>query len=306
MFTKTTAISKHNKISIHDSLVGYSFILPSLIGFCLFMAFPLFYSLFLSLMDWSMFRGLSGSTFVGLKNYINAFHNEYFWAGIRNNFLFVIMAVPLLIMLSLILAVLLNGEIYGRGALRAAYFMPYVTTVTASAIVFSALFHPEFGPINGLLMKLGVDNPPGWVASSKWALFTIALFWIWKNIGYCIVIFLAGLQSINLSLYEAADIDGASKLQQFFRITMPMVSPTTFFLVITTIISSFQLFAEIQVMTQGGPGTATVSLVYHIYQTGFQEFKMGYASAVSWIFFLIILIITGLQWVGQKKWVNYD
>jgi len=253
-----------------------------------------------------MFRGLSGSTFAGFGNYIKVFHNEYFWAGLRNNLLFVIMAVPLLIIISLIVAVLLNGKIFGRGLLRAVYFMPYVTTVTASAIVFSALFHPEFGPVNNILRSLGVVNPPGWVASSKWALFTIALFWIWKNIGYCIVIFLAGLQGINKSLYEAAEIDGASTKQQFFKITMPMVSPTTFFLLVTTVITSFQLFAEIQVMTQGGPGTATVSLVYHIYQTGFQEFKMGYASAVSWVFFLLILLVTVIQWKGQKKWVNYD
>jgi multiple sugar transport system permease protein len=297
---------KRVKISKHDTLVGYSFVLPSLIGFCCFMAFPLFYSLFLSFMDWSMFRGFSGSHFIGLDNFKSVFTNEYFWAGLRNNLLFVLMAVPLLIIISLVVAVFLNGKIYGRGALRAAYFMPYITTVTASAIVFSALFHPEFGPINNLLRAIGISDPPGWAASSKWALFTVALFWIWKNIGYCIVIFLAGLQGINKSLYEAAEIDGANSKQQFFRITVPMVSPTTFFLVITTVITSFQLFAEIQVMTQGGPGTATVTLVYHIYQTAFQEFKMGYASAVSWIFFLLILVVTVLQWKGQKKWVNYD
>lgn len=293
------------KKHIKQNIVGYTFILPSLIGFILFMAYPLFHSLFLSLMNWNMFKGIEGSTFIGFDNYKAVFENEYFRAGIMNNIKFVIMAVPLLLIVSMLLATLLNRNIWGRGALRTMYFMPYVATITAAAVVFSALFHPEFGPINSFLRAIGVADPPSWTASVKWALPTVALFWIWKNLGYCVVIFLAGLQGIPKSYYEAASIDGASKFSQFMHITLPLVSPTTFFLAVTTVIASFQVFAEVNVMTEGGPGTATVTLVYHIYETAFKRYQMGYASAVSWVFFALVVVVTAIQWMGQKKWVKY-
>lgn len=307
MDTSTSISGRRTKRIRHikENLVGYSFVVPAVFGFTMFMAYPLFNSLFLSFMDWNMFKGLEGSSFNGLKNYMDVFDNEYFRAGIVNNFKFMFMAVPLLLVISLTLAALLNQNIYGRGAIRAMYFMPYIATVTAAAVVFSALFHPDYGPINSVLRLIGVANPPGWVASVKWALPTVALFWIWKNLGYCVVIFLAGLQGIPKSLYEAASIDGASKWAQFRHITVPLVSPTTFFLAVTSVIQSFQVFAEVNVMTQGGPGTSTVTVVYHIYETAFQRFNMGYASAVSWVFFLIVISITAIQWWGQKKWVNY-
>lgn len=293
------------KKRIKENLIGYSFILPAFIGFLVFMAYPLFYSLFISLMDWNMFKGPLGSKFCGLDNYIKAFNNEYFQTGFLNNIKLMVVAVPILLILSIVLATLLNFKIYLRGPLRAAYFIPYITTITASALVFSALFHPEYGPINSTLRMLGVEDLPGWATSVKWALPTIGIFWIWKNIGYCIVIYLAGLQGISPSYYEAAAIDGASKWQQFYKITIPLVSPTTFFLLVTSVISSFQIFAEVNVLTQGGPGTTTTTLVYHIYDMAFKQFKMGYASAVSWIFFVMVLIITGIQWIVQKKWVQY-
>lgn len=290
---------------LEKNIVGYSFIMPAIIGFVFFMAYPLLKSLYMSFMNWNMFKGESGSEWIGLKNYQSVLTNEYFQTGLGNNILLALMGVPILLLLSMIIATLLNEKMYGRGILRAMYFVPYITTVTAAALVFSAIFHPEFGPINSLLRMLGVNNVPGWATSVKTALPTIAIFWIWKNVGYCIVIFLSGLQGISRSYYEAASIDGATKIQQFFKITMPLVSPTTFFLAITTVIASFQIFPEVQVITQGGPGTATTTLVYHIYDMAFKQFNMGYASAVSWIFFALLIIITIIQWVGQKKWVNY-
>ncbi|WP_214625732.1 carbohydrate ABC transporter permease [Paenibacillus agaridevorans] len=293
------------KRSIRKNLVGYSFIIPAVIGFLMFMAYPLFNSLYLSFMDWNMFKGAAGSTFIGLDNYKEVFQNEYFRSGLLHNLLLMIMGVPLLIVLALVIANLLNAKIFGRGLLRAVYFVPYITTITASALVFSALFHPEFGPINSFLRSLGIESTPGWATSVKWALPTIALFWVWKNVGYCTVIYLASLQGISKSYYEAASIDGANKLQQFFHITVPISSPTTFFLIITSVISSFQVFAEVQVMTQGGPGTASMTIVYHIYDTAFKQYHMGYASAVSWVFFVLVVIITLIQWIGQKKWVKY-
>lgn len=294
------------KKAIKQDLVGYLFILPTFLGFLLFMIYPILNSFYLSFMDWNMFVGREGSEFIGFENYKEAFQNEYFIAGMTNNFKLVLMAVPLLIIVSLFVAVLLNSEILGRGLLRTMYFMPYVATITAAAIVFSAVFHYQYGPVNETLRMLGVANPPGWTADIKWALPTIALFYVWKNMGYCVVIFLAGLQGISGTYYEAASIDGANKFQQFWNITVPLVSPTTFFLTITSVISSFQIFAEVNVMTKGGPGTATFTTVYHIFDQAFTKFNMGYASAVSWIFFLVIVVVTIIQWIGQKKWVKYS
>jgi len=291
--------------SLQKNLISYSFILPSLIGFLVFMVYPIVYSLVISLMDWNMFKGLPGSKFVGLKNYFSVFKNEYFIEGFKNNIKFTFMAIPLLLVVSLLLAVLLNRKVFARGFTRMLYFAPYIATITAAAVVFSVLFHPVFGPINGVLRSMGIDNPPQWIGSIKYALFTVALFWVWKNLGYCIVIYLAAMQSIPKSYYEAARIDGANSISQFLHITLPLISPTTFFLLVTNVILSLQIFPEMKVMTNGGPGTSTMSIVFHIYRTGFENFKMGYASAVTWVFFLIVISVTIVQWIGQKKWVKY-
>jgi len=294
-----------NKRKKRYIIYGIFFLSPAFVAFCFFTIYPLFYSLFLSFMDWNMIKKLDGSKFIGFNNYKEALSNSYFRIGLLNNLKLTVIAVPLLIILSLVIAAMLNQKILGRGVIRTMFFMPYITTVTATAIVFSALFNPEKGPINSFLRLMGVNNPPGWATSSKWALITIALFWIWKNLGYCIVIFLAGLQGISKSYYEAASLDGASTLQKFIHITFPLVSPTTFFLLITSVIQSLQIFAEVNVMTGGGPGRSTVTTVFHIYDKAFLKYDMGYASAVSWLFFIVVLIVTFIQWIGQKKWVKY-
>jgi len=292
---------KHKK---KHKLTGIWFVLPAFIGFLLFMIYPLFYSLYLSFMDWDMISP-EKSVFSGLENFKDALKNDYFIAGITNNIKIAIIAVPILIIIALIIAVFLNMKIYARPMIRAMYFMPYIITATAAAVVFSAMLHPVYGPINGVLMKLGIENPPGWATSSKWSLFTVGMFWIWKNVGYCIVIFLAGLQGISRTYYEAAYIDGAGKFKQFWNITVPMISPTTFFLAVTCVIQSFQIFAEVNVLTQGGPGMSSMTTVMHIYDKGFQQYEMGYASAVSWLFFILIMFVTIIQWIVQKKWVKY-
>lgn len=294
-----------NKKRKKESRAGYVLILPSFIGFCVFMVYPITYSFFLSFMDWSFMQGLSASEFIGFENYIAAFSNEYFQIGLVNNLKLLFVAVPILLALALVLAYILNGKIFGRGAIRAAFFMPYVTTVTATAIVFSALFHEEMGPVNQILRAIGIENVPRWLSSITWALPTIGIFWIWRMLGYCIIIFLAGLQNISSELYEAADIDGTNAIQKFRYITFPLISPTTFFLAVTMGIFSFSMLAEVKVMTGGGPGNATFTLVYHIYTEAFTKYDMGYASAVAILFFIIILIITLIQWIGQEKWVNY-
>lgn len=288
-----------------EQIAGYLFIAPTMIGFLLFMVYPLFYSVFLSFWDWNMIKGIEGSTFIGLENYADVVKDEYFLAGLSNNLKILFVAVPILLILALVLASILNTPIFGRGALRTAYFMPYVTTVTAAAIVFAALFHEEFGPVNEVLRMIGIQNPPKWLASVVWSLPTIGIFWIWRMLGYCMIIFLSSLQGISKSYYEAADIDGANVWQKFSLITFPLISPTTFFLAITMAIFSFSIFAETKVMTGGGPGTSSYTIVYMIYTRAFIHFEMGYASAAAILFFLIILTITAVQWLGQKKWVNY-
>ncbi|MFI3208431.1 MAG: sugar ABC transporter permease [Eubacteriales bacterium] len=293
------------KRKVKENLIGYSFIGISLLGFLIFMVFPLIYSLVISFMDWNMFQGLSASTFVGIKNYITILKDDYFITGFWNNIKLAIMVVPILLIIALVLAYLLNGKIFGRGALRAAYFMPYIAITTASALVFSAVFNADFGPVNEFLRAIGVENPPGWASSITWALPVVALFIIWKNIGYCVVIYLASLQGISASYYEAASIDGANKFQQFKNITMPLVSPTTFFLVITNLIMAFRTFEEVQMLTGGGPGTTTYTMILRIYKLAFSEYNMGAASAASWIYFSALLVITAVQFLGQKKWVKY-
>ena len=287
-----------------ENLIGYSFVSFSIIGFMAFMAFPMLYSLYISFMDWNMFVP-EKSQFIGWKNYLNVFQNEYFVRGFWNNVILAVMAVPGLLFLSLLVATLLNQKIYAQGALRVVYFLPYIAITTAAALVFSALFHPEFGPINGILKAIGIENTPGWATSTQWALPTIAIFTIWKNVGYCIIIYLAALQGVSQSYYEAASIDGASKFQLFFRITIPLVSPTTFFLLITNIIHSFKMFEEVQILTAGGPGTSSYTMVFHIYQSAFQEFKMGFAAAEAWVYFGVVLVVTAFQFWGEKKWVKY-
>lgn len=293
------------KRHLKENIAGYLFILPTFIGFIAFMAYPLIYSVFLSFWKWNMFKGLEGSKFIGIENYKKVFQDEYFRAGITNNIKILVIAVPILLILALILAAVLNTEIFGRGVLRTVYFLPYVTTVTAAAIVFAALFHEEFGPINGILRAIGISNPPKWLASVKWSTPTIAIFWVWRMLGYCMIILLAGLQGIPKLYYEAASIDGANTLQKFRYITFPLISPTTFFLAITMAIFSFSIFAETKVMTGGGPGTSSYTIVYMIYKEAFEHYDMGYAASAGVIFFLVILVITLIQWIGQKKWVNY-
>mgnify|MGYP002477339494 FL=1 len=271
-----------------------------------FMVFPMLFSFYLSFNNWNLFGGISDMEFIKFDNYAKIFSDDYFKAAISNNLIFTLIAIPILIMLAIIIAILLNKKIFLRGTIRAMIYMPYVATITASAVIFTVLFHPEYGPINNVLRSLGVENLPGWTMSSKWALITVALFWIWKQLGYSVVIFLSALQGISRSYYEAADIDGANEFKKFIYITLPLISPTTFFVLITSVIASFKVFAEVQVMTGGGPGTSTMTMVYHIYRTGFEYFDMGYASAVAWIFFLLVLVVTVIQWIGQKKWVNYD
>ncbi len=295
----------HQAKKLKETLVGYSFILPHLISVLLFLVVPLLYSLAVSFYEFNLFDGFLGSEFIGLENYIRMFTDPKVYLSVFNNLKYMLGTIPTTICIAMLLAVLLNDKVFFKNGLRTLFFMPYISSIAAMSHLWMNIFSPKFGFINTLLRELGIDNPPLWLASEDWALPTLMLIAIWGGLGYCIVIYLGGLQAIDPSLYESSDIDGASFWQKLFKITIPLISPTTFFLIITSIIGSFQVFGSINIMTEGGPGTSTYVIAYYTYFQAFTNFDMGYASSISWLLMIIIMFVTVLQWYGQKKWVNY-
>ena len=283
-------------------LAGYLFVLPNFVGFFVFMMIPIVMGFGISLTDYD---GFAQMNFVGLKNYIDMFSDEYFLVSVRNNFLYTLVTVPLTLVFSTLLAVALNAGLKGSTLFKTMYFFPYITSMVAVGIIWTLLFNPTVGPINNFLRAVGVDSPPKWLLSTTWALWAVMIVAVWKQTGYYMVMILAGLQSIPKQLYEAAEVDGAGPVRKFFSITLPLLSPTTFMVSILAIISSFQVFDLIQIMTEGGPGRATNVLVYRIYQEGFQYMHYGYASAMAYFLFAVILVVTLVQFRGQKKWVTY-
>ena len=280
------------------------FITPALVFFLLFLAYPICYGLLLS---FTSNRNAGASLqFNGLANYIRLFTKDsYFQISLRKNLLYALMFTPGVLMVALLTALLLNMKFRGKDMLRTVCFFPYLTSMVATATVWNMLLAPN-GPINQMLTFLGNTNPPGWLMDKDWALFSVVLVAVWKNFGYYMIILLAGLQSIPVYLYESAKIDGATNGKAFRFITLPMLSPTIFLCLVTIIISAFQEFDLIKIMTEGGPGRATNVLVFRIYQEGFVNMKMGYASSIAYTLFAIIMVITVVQFYLQKKWVNYD
>ena len=285
-----------------EVISGYLFILPSLVIFITFMIIPIFMGLYISLTDYDGFKTMN---FVGLQNYAAMFKDSYFLVSFKNNIVYTLFTVPGTMILSLLLAVAVNKGIKGSSVFKTVFFFPYITSMVAVGIIWTLLFNPTVGPINNFLKSIGIANPPGWLLSTKSALPAVMIVTVWKWSGYYMIIFLAGLQGIPKQLYEASEVDGASGLTKFFHITLPLLSPTTFLILILLIINSFQVFDLINIMTEGGPGRATNVLVYRIYQEGFKYMHFGYASAEAYFLFAIILIITGIQFWGQKKWVVY-
>ncbi|WP_240762871.1 carbohydrate ABC transporter permease [Paenibacillus thalictri] len=288
-----------------DTLAGWSFILPSILGFSTLTVIPILLSLVISFTSWNFLDGLGGMKFIGFDNFKQLISDKWFKDSLTNNLLFVAGTVPATIVLSLLTAIAINKGVFLKAPIRLMIFMPYVSSIVAVSIVWGTLYNPSTGPINSFLRSIGIADPPGWLSASSWALPAIMIMTVWANIGYNMIIYLAGLQGISQDLYEAAKIDGAGPVTSFFNITVPLLSPTTFFVLITSIIHSFQVFIAVFVMTKGGPGSSTTVLTYYAYRTGFDFYKMGYSSAMAWILFLIIFVITYLQWQGQKRWVHY-
>ncbi len=293
---KKSAMVRRNRIT------GYTFLLPNIIGFALFVFLPVLASFFMSFTEWNGFGPLK---FVGLDNYLKLLDDDNFKISFINSIIFTIVSVPVTLFLALIVSVWLNAGIKFLKLFRTAVFLPYVTATIAVAVVWQLMLNPSMGPVNSFLRNIGIDQPPGWFSSSAWALLSVAIVYIWHSIGYYMVLYLAGLQGIPDHLYEAAELDGAGAVAKFMRITLPMLSPIIFFTVIMGVINSFKVFDFIFVLTQGGPGRSTQVLVYTIYNVAFKQFSFGYASAMAYVLFMLILVFTYIQFRGQKKWVNY-
>ena len=277
------------------------FLLPNLLGFLIFIVYPVLRAFQISLHDWD---GLTPPVFVGFSNYIQVFADSAFRVSLLNNVHYTLVTVPLGIGLGIAIAMLMNVKIPGIKIFRTIYFLPQITSMIAIGIVWTTVL-ANHGPVNQFLEFAGMKNPPQWLSSISWALISVEIVSVWRSMGYNAIILLAGLQGINAELYEAGKIDGANGWQRFIKITLPMLSPTIFFCTIMAVIGSFQVFDTIMGMTQGGPGRATNVLTYYIYQRAFVNQRFGYASAIAYVLFGIILIITLIQFRGQKKWVNY-
>ena len=286
------------------STAGWVFAAPALTVIAVFFALPVLAALALSLTDFDIYALADSRNlrFVGLGNYIALLQNPLFWQALGNTLYFVVVGVPLSIAMSLGAALLLHSKLgWFKPLFRTAYFAPVVTTVVAVAVIWRYLFHTKYGLVNWGLSYLGV-NPIDWLGDPHWAMPTIILFAAWKNFGYNMIIFLAGLQSIPEDLYEAARIDGASVWRQFLHVTLPMLGPTLLLVGILTLAGYFQLFAEPYVMTQGGPLQSTVSVLYLMYEEGFKWWNLGNASAVAFLLFVLMSVVTsGLLWFARRR-----
>lgn len=285
-----------------DALVVLSFLMPNLIGFLVFTLIPVFATAFLSFTKWDL---LGEIQLVGLDNYARLLSSKRFGQAMANTLYYTVGTVPLSIFLALCLSVLMNRKIRGIYLYRTIYYLPVVSSGVAIALLWKFIYADNVGLLATVFRMLGLESPK-WITSTRWSMTSIIIMSIWKGLGGIIVLLLAGLQGISPSYYEAARIDGANGRQQFFRITVPMITPTLFFQVVMSIIGSFQVFEQTAILTEGGPGFSSTSIVYYIYTAGFQDLKFGYACAMSMILFLIILVVTVLQWIGQRKWVTYD
>ena len=279
------------------------FLAPNLVLFLVFFAYPIVYGAYISLFDW---RIIGPKEWVGIQNYVDFFRDDLTPKLLWNSLVYVVGATVPLIVVALLSAVLLNAAVFGRYAWRSLYFLPLVTSPVAAAAVWKWLYARDQGLINYALLKVGADRVD-WLFSTRWALPAVIVMTVWKLLPFNTIIYLAGLQEIPRHLYDAAAVDGASGWRQFRDVTVPLITPTTFFVLLITLFSLlFGSFDIIQVMTQGGPLDSTNIFVYNIYENAFVFFRMGYASAQAYLLFAVVFVATIGNWVLQKRWVNYE
>lgn len=293
-------MSRKRKKALANIAKGYAFIGINLIGVLVFWTFPLIFSFIISISKWDYTQGISGLKFAGFSNYIEMWKDEWFRASLINNVIFTVFFVLLLVVIAFILAYILNEYVVGKKLAQLGLYLPYIVNIVAISAVWLALFSNN-GPVVSILKALGMEDPPIFIADMHWALPTIIFICVWQNLGYTVMLYLSGLVNIPKDLYEAAAIDGANVIQRIHYVTIPMLSGTTFFIIVTSIINSFKVFGLINLMTNGGPGSSTTMLVYNIYRTGFQFGKLEFASAQGIVLLIIIFIITWLQFCVQKR-----
>ncbi|HUG41631.1 MAG TPA: sugar ABC transporter permease [Longimicrobiales bacterium] len=289
--------------SAERSAAAYVFLAPALVLIGVFFFLPVAAALLLSFTDFDIYgiADFDNVRFVGLANYVRLLETPLFWTALKNTFYFALVGGPLSIAVSLGAALLLNARaVRFRTFFRTVYFAPFVTTLVAVAIVWRYMYHTRYGLLNYTLGLAGID-PIDWLGDPRWAMPAIIVLAVWKNFGYNMLIFIAGLQSIPEELYEAARIDGASALRRFWHITLPALGPVMLFVSVITMIGFFQLFAEPYVMTQGGPLRATTSIVLFMYEEGFRWWRMGFAAAIAFVLFLVILVFTLIQFHLQRR-----
>ncbi|HHW05884.1 MAG TPA: sugar ABC transporter permease [Methanothermobacter sp.] len=292
---------KKGKLARKEAREGYLYALPWFIGFTVFTAGPIIASFLLSFTNWDLIRP---AEWIGFGNYNMLLEDPLFWQSLKVTSIYALFSVPLGILGGLAIAVLMNQKIKGLSVFRTIYYLPAVVSGVAVSLLWSWIFNPDFGVLNYLLSLIGI-NGPGWIYDEKWALPSLIIMSLW-GVGGGMVIYLAGLQGVPTELYEAAIIDGASSWRRFWSITIPMISPVIFFQLIMGIIGSFQIFTQAYIMTGGGPNNATLFYVLYLYRNAFQWFKMGYASALAWVLFIVILILTIIQFKLANRWVYYE
>jgi multiple sugar transport system permease protein len=293
-----------SRLARTEERTAWVFLVPSLVLFLVFTGLPVLAAFAISFTHWDLFNP---PALVGLGNYLTLWHDPIFRQVLGNTAYYVLAAVPLQMLLGLLCALGLNrAAVPGKNVFRVIYFLPVVTSTVAAGLVWAWIFNSNFGLINMGLSLFGVTELPKWLISSKFAMPAVIAVSVWQGLGYSMVLFLAGLQNIRQDLYEAAAIDGATGWSRFWHITLPLLSPMTFFVLIISFIGSFQVFELVYVMTKAGPSNATNTLVYFIYQNGFMFYQMGIATAGAMVLFLIVLVLTLVQYQLQNRWVHYE
>lgn len=288
-----------------EAIEGYLYIAPWLIGFTVFTAFPILFSLYLSFTSFNVVSW--PPPWRGVDNYVEAFFSDrLFWPSLWRTVHFALYVVPLGMLGSLGAALLLNQGYKGTTIFRTLYYLPTITPVIASALLWIWIFQPSIGVMNYMLTQIGVKDVPGWLQSTTWAIPSVAIIGLWGTVGGSrMIVFLAGLQGVPRELYEASEIDGANAWQRFMNVTLPLISPTMFFNLIISIIGALSVFSIAYIATGGGPAYATYFYVYYLFNNAFQFSRMGYASALAWIFLVVVLALTVLQMTLSKRWVFY-
>jgi len=283
-------------------LLPLLFLAPALLLYAVFFVYPFLFTFLLSFQQWDMIH--PERSFVGWSNYAALMGDEVFWKSLRNTFLYMLMTMPVSIALGLGVALLMESLLRGRTVYRFLFYLPVVSSISVIAIIWSLMYDDQRGIVNQLLALLGIDGP-NWLSQSSTSLWAVAIVGIWKSFGYEMLLFVSGLKGIDKGLYEAAAIDGAGRWRKLFHLTLPLLSPVTLFIVVMGIISSFQNFALIQIMTGGGPNNSSNVLVYELYQEAFRFFSVGKAAAISVILFVLVLLITVVQLRISRRTVHY-